>query len=43
MRRKRLLPWLLGWGSSARVLSPPEVANRVREEAERLVRAYAEA
>jgi len=40
---RRLLPWLLSWGSSARVLSPPDVANRVREEAERLVRAYADA
>ena len=40
---RRLLPWLLSWGASARVLSPPDVVARVREEAELLARAYAEA
>ena len=40
---RRLLPWLLSWGASARVLSPPEVATRLRREAEALVEAYAEA
>jgi len=40
---RRLLPWLLSWGASARVLSPPEVVSRVRQEAEALVQAYPEA
>ena len=40
---RRLLPWVLSWGMSARVLSPPEVATRLRREAEALVEAYAEA
>ena len=39
---RRLLPWLLSWGASARVVSPPEVAARVRREAEALVQAYPE-
>jgi predicted DNA-binding transcriptional regulator YafY len=39
---RRLLPWLLSWGASARVISPPEVARRVRREAEALVQAYQE-
>ena len=39
---RRLLPWLLGWGASARVLSPPDVVSRVRQEAEALVQAYPE-
>jgi predicted DNA-binding transcriptional regulator YafY len=37
---RRLLPWVLSWGASARVLSPPEVVARVRREAEALVRGY---
>lgn len=40
---RRLMPWLLSWGAAARVLSPPEVARAVRDEAHRLVSAYAEA
>jgi predicted DNA-binding transcriptional regulator YafY len=36
------MPWLLGWGSSARVLSPPDVVDRMRREAEALVEAYPE-
>ena len=39
---RRVLPWLLGWGASARVLSPPEIVQRMRREAERLVEAYPE-
>lgn len=39
---RRLLPWLLGWGASARVLSPPQVVDRMRHEAEALVEAYPE-
>ena len=39
---RRLLPWVLGWGASARVLSPPSVIDRVRREAEALAHAYAE-
>lgn len=39
---RRLLPWILGWGASARVLSPKNVAARVRREAEALTWAYAE-
>ncbi|MDP3768877.1 MAG: WYL domain-containing protein, partial [Dehalococcoidia bacterium] len=40
---RRLLPWLLSWGSSARVLHPPELVERVQDEAQALARAYAEA
>ena len=39
---RRLLPWLLGWGASARVLSPPNVVERMRREAEALAEAYPE-
>jgi predicted DNA-binding transcriptional regulator YafY len=39
---RRLMPWLLGWGASARVLSPPDVVERMRREAEALVEAYPE-
>ncbi len=40
---RRLLPWLLSWGASARVLSPPEVVARLSREARALVQSYAEA
>jgi predicted DNA-binding transcriptional regulator YafY len=40
---RRVLPWILGWGTAARVLSPTSVADRVRGEAEALVQRYAEA
>jgi predicted DNA-binding transcriptional regulator YafY len=39
---RRLMPWLLGWGSAARVLSPPAMVERMRREAEALVEAYPE-
>jgi predicted DNA-binding transcriptional regulator YafY len=39
---RRLLPWILGWGASARVLSPGEFVERVRAEAEALGRLYRE-
>jgi predicted DNA-binding transcriptional regulator YafY len=38
---RRLLPWVLSWGASARVLSPPEVADRLRQEAQELAGRYA--
>ena len=37
---RRLLPWLLSWGASARVLSPPAVVGRVRQETAALARSY---
>ena len=40
---RRLLPWLLSWGASARVLSPPEVVGQIRREAQALAESYAEA
>jgi predicted DNA-binding transcriptional regulator YafY len=40
---RRLLPWVLSWGASARVLSPPDVRAQVRREAETLAQGYAEA
>jgi predicted DNA-binding transcriptional regulator YafY len=40
---RRLLPWVLSWGASARVLAPPEVAYRVHQEAAALVQRYADA
>jgi predicted DNA-binding transcriptional regulator YafY len=39
---RRLLPWILSWGMSARVLSPPYLAARIRDEADALARSYAE-
>jgi predicted DNA-binding transcriptional regulator YafY len=39
---RRLLPWILSWGMSARVLSPPELGRRILREAEALVQTYAE-
>jgi predicted DNA-binding transcriptional regulator YafY len=38
---RRLVPWVLSWGAAARVLSPPEVVEQVRQEAQRLVTRYA--
>jgi predicted DNA-binding transcriptional regulator YafY len=40
---RRLLPWILSWGTLARVVSPAEVVARVRREAEALVQTYADA
>jgi predicted DNA-binding transcriptional regulator YafY len=40
---RRLIPWILGWGPSARVVSPPEVVSRVRAEIGALAERYAEA
>jgi predicted DNA-binding transcriptional regulator YafY len=40
---RRLMPWILGWGPSARVLSPPEVVERVREDVAALSQRYADA
>jgi len=40
---RRLLRWVLSWGTSARVLSPPEAVESVRTEAEALASRYAEA
>jgi predicted DNA-binding transcriptional regulator YafY len=41
--QRRLLPWVLSWGASARVLTPPEFMRRVREEANALARSYEDA
>lgn len=38
---RRLVPWVLRWGGAARVISPPEVVARVRDEARAMARAYA--
>ena len=38
---RRLLPWVLSWGASARVLSPPDVAQRIHREAAALAQRYA--
>jgi len=40
---RRLVPWLLSWGSSARVISPNDVVDLVRDEAHALARAYSDA
>jgi predicted DNA-binding transcriptional regulator YafY len=40
---RRLLPWLLSWGASARVVSPPEFVARLRREAKALALRYADA
>jgi predicted DNA-binding transcriptional regulator YafY len=39
---RRLLPWILSWGMSARVLAPASVADSVRREVEALAQSYAE-
>ncbi|HEY8491192.1 MAG TPA: YafY family protein [Dehalococcoidia bacterium] len=39
---RRLLPWVLSRGAAAGVLSPPDVAEAVRREAEALATRYAE-
>ncbi|MDA1148212.1 MAG: YafY family protein [Chloroflexi bacterium] len=38
---RRFLPIVLRWGAAARVIGPPEVVERFREEAEALSRVYA--
>jgi predicted DNA-binding transcriptional regulator YafY len=40
---RRLVPWVLSWGGSARVLSPPEVVEAVRGEARALAERYSDA
>ena len=40
---RRLLPWILSWGASARVLSPADVVDRVHREAAALAQRYADA
>ncbi|UNK20924.1 YafY family transcriptional regulator [Paenibacillus sp. N3/727] len=37
---EELLPWLLQWGADIVVLEPDSLRNRVREEAEKLLRRY---
>lgn len=37
-----LLPWVLGWGSSAQVLSPSNARDRVRDEITALSALYVE-
>lgn len=32
-----LIPWLLGWGAKAEVLSPPKLRQKIRQEAQKLV------
>jgi len=39
---RRLVPWILSWGASARALAPEGVVRQLRREAEALVRAYDE-
>ena len=39
----RLLPWIFSRGAAARVLSPPELVQRLREEAKALVGRYLDA
>ena len=40
---RRLLPAMLSWGAGARVVSPPEVVEEMRREAEALSARYADA
>ena len=39
-RPLELLPWLLSWGSSIEVMSPPSVRDDVREHLQQALRAY---
>jgi predicted DNA-binding transcriptional regulator YafY len=39
-RWEELLPWLLGWGADAEVLSPPELRNALRQTAESMLATY---
>ncbi len=40
-REAEVLPWLLGWGASAHVLSPPTLQRRLVREAEKIAARYA--
>jgi predicted DNA-binding transcriptional regulator YafY len=40
---RRLIPWILGWGPSARVLSPDEVVAQIRSDIAALAERYADA
>ena len=40
---RRLIPWILGWGPSARVLSPDEVVAQIRADVSALAERYADA
>ncbi|WP_334072629.1 helix-turn-helix transcriptional regulator [Paenibacillus sp. A14] len=35
-----LLPWVLGWGAGVTVLEPESFRNRIREEAQRILKRY---
>ncbi|WP_334077864.1 YafY family protein [Paenibacillus sanfengchensis] len=35
-----LLPWVLGWGAGVAVLEPESFRNRIREEAQRILKRY---
>jgi predicted DNA-binding transcriptional regulator YafY len=37
---RRLVPWLLSWGSAGRVLSPPDVASQIAAEARAAAQQY---
>lgn len=39
-RVEEVIPWLLSWGAHARVLDPPALAQRLRQEATRIAQAY---
>ena len=41
-RESELLPWLLGWGGTARVLAPESLRGRLAAEAEAVLRHYRE-
>jgi predicted DNA-binding transcriptional regulator YafY len=32
-----IAPWLLGWGTAAEVIAPPELRERLRQEARGLI------
>lgn len=35
-----LLQWVLGWGAGVTVLEPESFRNRIREEAQRILKRY---
>jgi predicted DNA-binding transcriptional regulator YafY len=39
-QERRIVPWILRWGASARALSPSVVVERLRDEAVRMARSY---
>jgi predicted DNA-binding transcriptional regulator YafY len=40
VRLDELMPWVLGWGANVGVVEPESFRNRIREEAEKMLKRY---